>query len=149
MNFNKQFSQWYLTESILDIPRDGLDPAVFQFPEEGAPIIHPRIRAQIIKPLVDINQIVPILDYFIIGSILTPRYNSTTDIDVCLEVDEEISAIKMENLISMLKVINGKLAIGTTHPINYYIVKGQYDLDKTDAAYDIADDNWLKEPQET
>lgn len=148
MKFNNNYSQWYLNESVLDIPKDGLDPTVFQFPDQGAPVIHPRIRAQILQPLVDINKIVTILDYFIIGSILTPRYNSNSDIDVVAEVEEEVSAVKMESLVELLKAINGKLAVGTTHPINYFIVKGQYDLDKTEAAYDIADDNWLKEPEE-
>lgn len=148
MKFDRQFSQWYLNESVLDIPKDGLDPTVFNFPDQGAPIIHTRIRAQILQPLVDINKIVTVLDYFIIGSILTPKYGSNSDIDVVVEVEEEISAVKLENLVSLLKSINGKLAVGTTHPINYFILKGQYDLDKTEAAYDIADDNWLKEPQE-
>jgi hypothetical protein len=148
MNFNANFSQWYLKESILDIARDSLDPNVFQFPEVGAPIIHQRIRSQIMTDLVEINNIVTILDYFVIGSILTPNYNSTTDLDVTIEVEEEIGAVKQETLVELLRKLNGKLAVGTMHPINYYIVKGQFNMDNTEAAYDIADERWLKEPQE-
>lgn len=147
MMFNKRYSDWFLTESVLDIPRDGLDQGVFQFPEQGAPMIHPRIKLQILEPLKEINKIITILDYFVIGSILTPKYNSNSDIDVVIEVEEELPAIKREELISLLTIVNGKLATGTTHPINYYIVNGQYDLNKTEAAYDIANDKWLKEPE--
>lgn len=149
MKFNSNFNQWFLGESVLDIPRDNLDPTVFQFPEEGAPIIHPRIRSQIMEDLVEINKIVTILDFFVIGSILTPKYTSTSDLDVTIEIEEEITHVEMETLVELLKKLNGKMAVGTTHPINYYIVKGQYDLDKTEAAYCIANERWLKEPDTT
>lgn len=148
MNFDKQYSQWFLNESVLDIPRNGLDPTVFNFPENGAPIIHPRIRAQIMDDLVEINKLVTILDYFVIGSILTVKYSSNSDIDVTLEVDEELSSGKMEDLVSVLKHIGGRLAVGTSHPINYYIVNGQYNHNKTEAVYDIANERWIKEPNE-
>ena len=149
MKFDRTFDQWYHTESVLDIPRNSLDPTVFQFPEEGAPILHSRIRAQIMEDLVEINKIVTILDYFVIGSILTPKYSSTSDIDVNIEVEEEIPPQKYELLIDTLRAVNGRLAVGTLHPINYHIVKGQFDIDKTEAAYDLADERWLKEPSST
>jgi len=149
MNFDKTFNQWYFTESVLDIPRDGLDTTVFQFPEEGAPILHPRIRSQIINDLTEVQKLTPITDYFLIGSILTPKYTSTCDIDVTVEISSEISPIKFENLVSLLKQINGKLAVGTMHPINYYFVKGDYNLQNTEAAYDIANEKWIKEPSTT
>ena len=148
MKFDRTFTQWYIAESVLDIPRTGLDPTVFQFPEDGAPIIHPRIRSQIMNDLVEINKIITILDYFIVGSILTPKYTSTTDIDVTIEIEEEVPPVKYEALIDLLRHLNGKLATGTMHPINYYIIKGQFDIDKTEAAYDLAAERWLKEPSQ-
>lgn len=149
MKFDRTFTQWYIGESVLDIPRNGLDPTVFQFPDDGAPIIHPRIRSQIMDDLIEINKIITILDYFIIGSILTPNYNSSTDIDVSIEIEEEVVPVKYELLMHTLRRLNGRLATGTLHPINYYIIKGQYDLNKTAAAYDLADERWLKEPTST
>jgi predicted nucleotidyltransferase len=148
MKFDRTFTQWYIAESVLDIPRTGLDPTVFQFPEDGAPIIHPRIRSQIMNDLVEINKIITILDYFIVGSILTPKYTSTTDIDVTIEIEEEVPPVKYEALIDLLRHLNGKLATGTMHPIKYYIIKGQFDIDKTEAAYDLAAERWLKEPSQ-
>lgn len=148
MKFNDNFTQWYLSESILDIPRDSLDPTVFQFPEQGAPILHPRIRSQIVNDLVELNKIVTILDYFLVGSILTPKYNSNSDLDVVAEVEQEISPVQHETLVETLRHINGKLAVGTTHPINYFIVKGQFNQDNAEAIYDLANERWLKEPEE-
>ena len=147
MIFDNLYKDWFLSESILDIPRDGLDPNVFQFPEQGAPLINSRVKQQIIRGVEQIHLIVPVLDYYVLGSILTPQYNDFTDIDVNCEVDVEINPIKLENIVALLKNINGKLAIGTQHPINFYIVRGQFDQDKTEAIFDLANDIWVKEPE--
>ena len=149
MKFDNLLNDWYLGESVLDIPRDGLDPNIFQFPEQGAPIINSRIKQEIIRGVTEIHAITPVLDYYVIGSILTPKYNEHTDIDVNCEVDVAINPIALENLISLLKLINGKLASGTQHPLNFFIVRGMFDHDKTEAIYDIANDRWIKEPEDT
>ena len=146
MSFDKLYNNWFLSESVLDIPRDGLDPSVFQFPEVGAPIINNRIKQQIIRGVEQVHSIIPVLDYFVIGSILTPKYNDFSDIDINCEVQSVPNATALENIISLLKNINGSLAIGTQHPINLFVVQGEYDLSKTEAAYDIANDRWIKEP---
>lgn len=146
MSFDNLYKDWYLGESVLDIPRNGLDPEVFQFPEEGAPIINNRIKQQIIDGVRQIHLILPVQDYYVLGSILTPKYNAHSDIDVNCEVDAMINPVSLENIVALLKNINGKLAIGTQHPINFFIVKGEFDQDKTEAIYDIANDRWIKEP---
>lgn len=145
MSFDNLFNDWYLEESVLDLTRDSLDPNVFQFPEEGAPIINARIKQQIIAGVTQVHLLVPVQDYYVIGSILTPQYNEHSDIDVNCEVEQSISPMTLEKLVSLLKNINGKLAVGTQHPINFFVVKGQFDQDKTDAIYDIANDRWIKE----
>ena len=149
MSFDNLYKDWYLAESVLDIPRDGLDPDVFQFPDQGAPIINSRIKQQIIAGVGQVHLVVPVQDYYVIGSILTPKYNEHSDIDVNCEVDAAINPVALENLVSLLNNINGRLAIGTQHPINFYVVKGEFDHDKTDAIYDIANDRWIKEPETT
>lgn len=146
MKFDRTFYQWYVSESVLDIHKSSLDPTVFQFPEEGLPVVHPRIRAQIMDDLVEINKIITILDYFIIGSILTDQYSNTSDIDVTVEIEEGVDPLKIERLIDILRVVSGRLAVGTLHPINYHIYSGTYDLEKTEAAYDVANERWIKEP---
>jgi len=149
MSFDNLYKDWYLSESVLDIPRDGLDPDVFQFPEQGAPVINARVKQQIIDGVSQIHLVVPVLDYYVLGSILTPKYNEHSDIDVNCEVDRECGPVALEGIVSLLKNINGKLAIGTQHPINFFLVRGEFDHDKTEAIYDIANDRWIKEPDTT
>lgn len=149
MSFDNLFKDWYLSESVLDIPRDGLDPDVFQFPDQGAPVINARIKQQIIDGVSQIHLVVPVLDYFVIGSILTQQYNDHSDIDVTCEVGIEIGPVVVEKLVALLKNINGRLAIGTRHPVNFFIVNGEFDQDKTEAIYDVANDRWTKEAETT
>lgn len=139
------FRHYYLKESVVDIPRNSLDPTVFTFPEGSRPILQSVIKAQIQKDIERINAIFPVRRFYIIGSIVTHRYNISSDIDVNVEIEDQANQdISMEAILRVVKSLNGKLAIGTTHPINYYLIQHDYDLDKTDAAYDVANEKWLK-----
>lgn len=140
------FRHYYLKESVIDIPRDSLDPTVFSFPDGGSPILQTAIKKQIQKDVERINAIFPVRRFYIIGSIVTRRYNMSSDIDVNVEIEEQgqKDGISMEAILRVAKSLNGKLAIGTTHPINYFLIQHEYDLDKTDAAYDVMNEKWLK-----
>lgn len=140
------FRHYYLKESVIDIPRDSLDPTVFSFPDGGQPILQSVIKKQIQKDVERINAIFPVRRFYIIGSIVTHRYNISSDIDVNVEIEDQGKKddISMEAILRVAKSLNGKLAIGTTHPINYYLIQHEYDLDKTDAAYDVMNEKWLK-----
>lgn len=134
-----------LKESIVDIPRDTLDPTVFSFPTNGLPVLQSSIKKQILKDIDSINNVVPVKNFFMIGSILTKRYDKESDIDVNVEIDNvDEDIISSNEVLGLAKKLNGKLAAGTTHPINYYITHNEYDLNKTDAAYDILNHKWLK-----
>lgn len=135
-----------LHESVIDIPRNSLDPTVFQFPDGGAPIMHPIIKTQIMANIDKFRPLVPVVKYFVVGSILTKNYTPHSDIDVNVQIDPPNDRI-VESIFDLLKNINGKLAAGTTHPINFYAITKDYDLDKTDAAYDVANESWIKEPK--
>jgi hypothetical protein len=52
----------------------------------------------------------------------------------------------IEAVFDLVKNLNGKFAAGTTHPINYFVVEEDYDFNRTDAAYDVANEAWIKEP---
>jgi hypothetical protein len=137
-------------ESIIDIPRDSLDQTVFQFFDDGRlPLFKDGIKKQIITDINKLDSIIPIVNFFAIGSILTKSYDEKSDLDVNVQVDAEMAdVIATGEIMHVLKKLNGNLAVGTTHPINYYIVTQEYDLDKTEAAYDIANERWLKTPDE-
>jgi hypothetical protein len=156
MNFDTLFNNLYtkkhnlegFIESVIDIPRNSLDPAVFQFPDDGFPILQPLIKTQILKDIENINRVVPIQNFYIIGSILSKHYNKNSDIDVNIEINKNVEDYDINNAHHIIKRINGGMAAGTTHPINYYIMKGKYDIEKTTAAYDVASERWIKEPEE-
>lgn len=140
----------YIKESVIDIPRDTLSPNVFSFPSMGQPKIQSSIKKQIIRDVSKISNIIPVNQFYIIGSILTRRYNDDSDIDVNVELESNGAADEVfSNLVSkVVDKMNGKLAAGTTHPINYYLMRSEYDLDNTDAAYDVMNDRWLKIAEE-
>ncbi len=140
------FRNYYLNESAIDIPRNSLDPTVFSFPDGSPPILQSPIKKQIQRDVERINSIYPVKRFYIIGSIVTHRYNISSDIDVNVEIESrgEKDEISLEAILRIVKSLNGKLAVGTTHPINYYLLQHEYDLDKADAAYDVMNEKWLK-----
>lgn len=144
--FDKYFRD-VLNESVIDIPRNSLDPTVFEFPEDGPPIMHPIIKTQISYDIDKIKEVVPVVVYFVVGSILTKNYTPHSDIDVNVQIDPPDETV-VEGVFDLLKILNGKLGAGTTHPINYFIIKDDYDLDKTDGAYDVANEAWIKESED-
>ena len=139
-----------MTESVIDIPRNDLDPTVFTFKDGDIPIIKPSIRSQVINDVSHIHEITPVLDYYVVGSILTKKYSKVSDIDVNVVVDPITSPLVVEAIVKLLKKVNGTLAVGTTHPINYFIYRDEnaFDTNKTPAIYDIANEHWIKEPEE-
>lgn len=135
-----------IAESIINIPRNCLDTTVFQFSDSGLPpILNDGIRAQILRDIEVFKGIVQIVRFFATGEVLTPNYTNSSELCVNIQVDaEDIDAISTAELMSLLKKINGKLAVGTTHPINYYIIMDDYDIDSNEAAYDIINERWIK-----
>jgi len=137
-----------LQESDVQMPRNTLDVTVFQFFNDGNdPLLLDGIKAQILTDIQELNSTVPIMDFFIIGNILTPYYTEKTPIEVNVEVDPEImDNLAIAEVLYNLRRINGRLAIGTTHPIYYFLIPGTYDETQADAIYDIANEQWIKRP---
>jgi len=148
-NFDQTYKQLIskINESIIDIPKNSLDPSVFEFLDEGTPILHPAIKLQIVKDVAAISDIITVKDFYIVGSILTYQYNPRTDIDVLILVNkEDFSEILKSRAFTFLKNINGRHAQGTTHPINYYIEQNEFNEDKYHGIYNVASERWVKEP---
>lgn len=140
----------YVSEALVDLPKNTLDYKVFNFIEGENPQLNPGIKKQIMKDIFDIELIVPVKDFYIIGSILTKHYNEKTDIDVTIEIDtQDIDNVTQEKLLTMARSMNGKLAVSTQHPINYYFVSTDlFDDSNFDGIYDVKNERWLKEPKE-
>ena len=69
-------------ESIIDIPRRTYAPAVFDDADTIDPKIKPSVKAQIEKQLKVFEEEYPVLQYSLIGSILTKRYRNDADLDI-------------------------------------------------------------------
>ncbi len=138
-----------LFESVVHISKDALDPTVFTITPGGEPILQESVRIQILKDVDDIRMAIPVVNFFMIGSILTKNYSEDSDIDVTVEVDAQlIDSIATSELMHKLTLLNGKLASGTTHPINYYLITSEFDVDKAEAVYDVVNNKWIKQPKE-
>ena len=137
-----------LLESVTNLSKDDLDPTVFQARPDGLPILRDSIKIQILKDIDEIRAVLPVVRFFIIGSILTKNYDHVTDLDVSVQVDEQlVDSIAVAEVMYLLKRLNGRMASDTTHPINYYIVTEEYDESKAEAIYDVVNDRWIKEPK--
>lgn len=101
------------------------------------PVLNAGIKAQIVEDVLNLRRSIGINKIYIIGSILTRNYTRRSDIDVTIEVNKEdldpdTGIMGVEKVIQLLTALNGKLAVGTTHPINYYITT-DFDEDNADA----------------
>ena len=102
----------------------------------------------------------PILDYSLIGSILTKRYRNDADLDINVlfdvpedkREDERLRLSKQFLASSNPDNIQGKLIPGTKHPLNYYFITDRKTYDeqnaKADAVYSIKGQKFIKRPEE-
>ena len=147
-------------ESIIDIPRRTYAPAVFNDADTNDPKIKPSVKAQIEKQLKVFEEEYPVLQYSLIGSILTKRYRNDADLDINVLFDVPVTQREEERVRLSKKYlsasnpdnIQGKVIPGTEHPINYYFItdKSIYDDQnkKADAVFDIQRDVFLKRPED-
>lgn len=142
----------FLKESIIDPMRKTLDKNVFSNPEEDQPTIDPFIKAQIESAIRVFDEIAPVHDYYLVGSILGKRYNDRSDLDVTVEIlKSDVDEATEEKLYALLKKMNGQNAHNSTHPINYHFnfVDEDEDLsDNFDNIYDIGSGAWKKQTED-
>jgi hypothetical protein len=146
----KIFSE-FIKESIIDIPKQSLDATVFDFYDDKLPTLKTGIRVQIAKDIDRIEEIVPVRRFYMVGSILSRHYNKDCDIDITVDVYEKnVNDILETKLLKFINELNGSLAIGTTHPINYYINVSDDEIDehRYDAIYDIINQRWIKQTKD-
>ena len=131
------------------IPRNSLDPVVFQYTADGPPSMQGQIATQILGDLQGLDRITAIRDFYVTGPILDYNWNEKSPIDVKIFVDpENMDDITTENVYTYIKLVNARMGTGTTHPIFYYVIQAtENDPAKEKAAYDLANERWLKEPK--
>lgn len=133
------------------IPKTQLSPEVFVFPEDGtAPLIHDRIRAQILITGQKLSAIVPVSSMHVVDSILLPGYSRQTPIHLFVEVDpEQMNNISSAEVLYQAKRLSNQLASGTLHPIKITLHSSKPDDKQFRAIYNIGDERWEKTPDTT
>jgi len=154
----KSFSQF--KESIIDIPRQVYAPGVFDNNDTEDPKIKISVLNMITAQFEEFEKEYPILDYSLIGSILTKRYRNDADLDINVLFDvpeekreeERLRLSKQFLASSNPDNIQGKLIPGTKHPVNYYFITDKKTYDdqnaKADAVYSIKGQKFIKRPEE-
>ena len=157
---NMRFKDYLKLEAVIDIPRKGYAPGVFDNANTDSPKMKSKIIGQIMKQFTEFKKEYPILDYSLIGSILTKRYRDDADLDINVLFDvpkekQEEERTRLSKLFLSTKNadnIQGKLIPGTNHPINYYFItdKATYDDQnkKADAVFDIGKNKFIKRPED-
>ena len=147
-------------ESIIDIPRKTYAPGVFDDEDTDNPKIKINVLNMITAQFEEFEKEYNILDYSLIGSILTKRYRNDADLDINVLFDVPEDKREEERLRLSKKYlsaaspdsIQGKLIPGTKHPVNYYFItdKETYDdqNEKADAVYSIKGQKFIKRPED-
>ena len=146
-------------ESIIDIPRQVYAPGVFDNNDTEDPKIKISVLNMITAQFEEFEKEYPILDYSLIGSILTKRYRNDADLDINVLFDvpedkreeERLRLSKQFLASSNPDNIQGKLIPGTRHPVNYYFITDRKTYDdqnaKADAVYSIKGQKFIKRPE--
>lgn len=129
-----------LNENVLDYPRKNLNKAIFS--PDGQ--MRSKVKEEIMSRFNEWKEKnwpdLKIKNWFLLGSITTYQYDSTSDIDVNI-----ITSEPKERISKMWK----QLPNGNTyrkHPINFYISADTHDVDISKTLYDIKNDKWIKKP---
>lgn len=144
----KRFST-YIEESIISQRQDSLSPDIFEDPNAVNPKLKDDLRDEILKRMAPLVAEVKVLDYVLLGSILTLRYDENSDIDVTVLVAEK----DLEKSKKITSKISGKKYKNTPYPINYFIMNDakEYERRKTeaaDASFDIKNNEFIKKPKD-
>ena len=155
----KNFKEFTIQESIIDIPRRTYAPGVFDKADTKDPKIKPSVKKQIQDQIKKFEEY-PVIKIALIGSILTKRYRNDADLDINILFDvpkkdqeeQRLTLSKKYLSASNPDNIQGKLIPGTKHPINYYFITDQTTYDdqnkKADAVFDIENDEFIKRPED-
>lgn len=140
----------FLAESVIDLPRKTLAKNVWVLSDDAEdPKLKPSVKHKIESGLVQLSKICPVLDKQLIGSILTKTYTDDADLDINVLFDTDSEEIH-EKLKKKASTINGDVAPGTKHPINYFVIIDPEQFRRagrlSDGIYDIESGQWLRKP---
>lgn len=145
----------YLTVYKIPIGPNDLDPTIFVYdPTLKAPVLSPRVIEQISNDLKSFSGEQPsrIKHVYVTGKTLNPgnkdRHSSLNVLIVMNKdiMDNDVDGILAEEVLKLTKALSGRLATGTTHPINYNVSMRDIDASKHKGIYDVLNTRWHKIP---
>lgn len=145
----------YLTVYKIPIGPKDLDPSLFQFDlEKQVPFLREPVLAQITKDLQAFAGEHPsrIKRCYLVGNSIKPGCKDRTcplKIFVVLNkeiMDLDVDGLLAEEILKTAKALSGRLAVGTTHPINYYITTRNLESSDYEGIYDVSNAHWFKIP---
>lgn len=147
MDATRQVIRKMYRESIIDPTREKLDPDVF-IEEDGQFEMRPEHRNQLADLVADINEnIVPVNDWLVKGSILSMQWLPWSDVDILLEIAEDIPDEQWYDIFSLLRERSAGVVLdGTEHPVEFFPQRGDYDEDRADGIYHVERSEWIKGP---
>jgi hypothetical protein len=107
----------YLAESVVDPRHDRLAPEIFQFgyPPKLKPLVRDQIKRAISQ--LEAHSGIKVVDYRLIGSILTHTYSNSSDLDINILINGDLNrAVKVAIQLS------GRPVPGSPYVINYHIL---------------------------
>lgn len=145
----------YLKYHTNPVSPNSLDPRVWYFmPGGGDPKLQPGIKTQILNNIEQINSIEDegskkrVWDYFMVGPALKENSSEKSSINIIVQINTaNLSDMLKEHILNVIKDMNGKLAVGSLHPIYYIPTIREFNKDSYDAVYHPFTEKWIKKPR--
>ena len=143
------------SESVLDSPREGLDPIVWSPDEDGSYVLSPEARVKVRNVVAWILRNTGIREFRanLTGSIASNQWKEDSDIDIHVG-SPEITEENKDELNRELRKRFEEFAASDpdaakigNHPIEVYLQANPYQDMMSVGCYDIVDDKWLSGPQ--
>jgi len=171
-DIEKDLKKDFKKGSILDRPREELDPAIWLKPtdKDKLPMLKPNVKIHIVKNFFDyisdfggyLNPQLWVKNMFYTGSTATYTYHDKSDIDIHIIVDwqdmlkenpgkvrENIETVWEELHDTFWWTLNQKKLPGTKHPLTYFVVRPGNEksvIEQKEEIYDIGHNVWLIPP---
>ena len=142
MSLDDNLDKLFFSEAVIDHTRKELDQDVFD-----GESLKEHIEDYLRGVIDEINdEVVRVEDAFIKGSILSYQWNDRSDIDLMIIADEDITDEQYEVVQDeVYNRYNGNKIPGTTHPLQVYVNKGEYNYENADGIYHL-NKGWIKGP---
>jgi hypothetical protein len=141
----KEELKGWMTESVLDPIHDKLCQEVWNKNDELKPEVKKFIEENFEKWRKQIKKEFEIKTMTLMGSIATYQFSETSDIDIQVE-----TSLSQKEISEIWNTIPKDIMLPKTkHPMSYYITSDYAAVDKSDVAYDVLKDKWIKKPKKS